>query len=52
MDASDGTAQKKMFVLRISSVNVTKSAGNCGFVTLLKKSLMKNFIFCAMIFVK
>ena len=32
----------------ISSVNVTKSAGNCGLGHIyLKKSLMENFIFCA-----
>ena len=36
------TEQKLKFSLRTSSVNMTKSAGN-----LLKKSLMENFIFCA-----
>ena len=36
--------------LKISSVNVTKSAGNCGFGHIYwKKSLMENFIFCAVI---
>ena len=35
------------FSLRISSENLTKSAGDCGF---LKKSLMENFIFCAVVF--
>ena len=35
----------------ISSVNVTKFAGNCGFglVPLLKNSLMENLIFCGVI---
>ena len=37
------TAQKWSFSLRISSVNVTKSAGN--WKHLLKKSLMENFMF-------
>ena len=42
------TAQKMKFSLRISSVNVIKSAGNCGFWShLLKKSFMENFSFCA-----
>ena len=42
------TAQKWNFSLRISQVNVTKSAGNCGFgYTYWKKSVMENFIFCA-----
>ena len=36
------TEQKLKFSLRTSSVNMTKSTGN-----LLKKSLMENFIFCA-----
>ena len=53
------TLQKyKGFPLRISSVNVTKSAENCGFghipgdlVTFVKKkTLMENFTFCAVIF--
>ena len=36
------------FPLRISSVNVTKSAENCWFGHIYrKKSLMENFIFCA-----
>ena len=48
--------KKGSFPLKISSVNMTKSAGNCGFTIkdffskwdhLLKKSLMENFIFCA-----
>ena len=47
---SQFTVQKISFPLRISSVNVTKSSGNCGFGhILLKKSFMENFIFCAMI---
>ena len=37
------------FRLRISSVNVTKSAGNWSH--LLKKTLMENSIFCAVLFV-
>ena len=37
--------KKWSFPLRISSVNVTKSAGNWSH--LLKKPLMENFIFCA-----
>ena len=42
------TLRKKWgFPLRISSVNVTKSAGNCRFGHLQKKSVMENFIFCA-----
>ena len=43
------TAQKMKFSLRISSVNVTKSAGNFYSIWshLLKKSLMENFILCA-----
>ena len=48
-NAADSTKSVKFslnknwsFPLRTSSVNVTKSAGN-----LLKKSLMENFIFCA-----
>ena len=36
--------KKRSFPLRISSVNVTKSAGNCR--KNLKKSLVENFIFC------
>ena len=39
--------KKWSFPLRISSVNVTKSAGNCGWPHLLKKTLIVNFIFCA-----
>ena len=36
------------FPFRISSVNVTKSAIPCGFGHIYwKKSLMENFIFCA-----
>ena len=36
----------KIFSLKISSVNVTKSAVSSGFTAhLLKKSLMENFIF-------
>ena len=31
---SGDTAQKMNFLLRISSVNVTKSAGNCGFINI------------------
>ena len=39
--------KKWSFPLRISSVNVAKSAGNCGFWShLLKKSLMESFGFC------
>ena len=46
--------KKLSFPLKISLVNVTKSAGNCGFELriwsyLPKKSLMENVIFCAMI---
>ena len=37
--------KKGSFALRISSVNVTRSAGTAD--VLLKKSLMENFIFCA-----
>ena len=37
---------KKSFPLRVSSVNVAKSAGNYGsWLHLLKKSLIENFIF-------
>ena len=45
------TAQKKWsFPLRISSVSVTRSAVSCRFsLHLLKKSLMQNFIFCAVL---
>ena len=43
--------KKWSFPLKILSVTVTKSAGNCGKLLirshLLKKSLMENFIFCA-----
>ena len=42
--------KKRSFLLRISSVNVTKSTGNCAFSRiyhLMKKSAMENFIFCA-----
>ena len=50
---SQFTVQKISFPLRISSVNVTKSSGNCGFGhILLKKFFMENFIFCAMIIFK
>ena len=42
-----GTAQKGSFPLRISEVNVTKSAGNWRKSHLLKKSIMENFNFCA-----
>ena len=46
----DLTLHKKCnFPLRISSVNVTKSTVNCGTMHLLKKSLMENFIFCAVL---
>ena len=41
--------KKWSFPLRIYSVNVTKSTGNCVFSHLLKKSLMENFIFCAVL---
>ena len=50
--------KKWSFPLRISSVYVTKSVGNCGpnpqeteriWLHLLKKSLIENFIFCAVI---
>ena len=56
---SDGPISKNKqqilsFPLNISSVNVTKSTGNCRagncravWSHLLKKSLMENFIFCA-----
>ena len=38
--------KKRSVPLRIPSVNVTKSTGNCGIWShLLKKSLMENFIF-------
>ena len=43
------TAQKWTLLLRIYSVNVTKSEGNWIWSHLLKKSLMENFIFCAVI---
>ena len=39
--------KKWNFPLSISSVNVTKSAGNLIWSHLLKKSLRENFIFCA-----
>ena len=42
--------KKWSFALRISSVNVTKSAGNCSH--LLKKSLVESFIFCAVMLKK
>ena len=43
--------KKWSFPLRISSVNVTKSAVSCGFgrTHLLKKSLMENFNFCTVL---
>ena len=41
--------KKWSFQLKISSVNVTQSALFCVFGHLLKKSLMENFIFCAVI---
>ena len=44
--AANTLHKKWSFALKISSVNVTKSAGNGGFSHLLKKSLMENFIFC------
>ena len=31
--------KKMKFSMKVSSVNVTKSAGNCGFVTFTKKIL-------------
>ena len=41
------TAQKMNFSIKFSSVNVTKSAGFLQIWShLLKKSSMKNFIFC------
>ena len=42
--------KKWSFPLWISSVNVTKSAGNCEFGH-LEKSLMENFTFCAVILI-
>ena len=39
------TAQKWCFLLRISSVDVTKSTVYCGFGHLLNKSLKENFSF-------
>ena len=42
--------KKWSFSLRISLVNVTKAAGNCGFGYInWMKSLMENLIFCAVI---
>ena len=42
--------KKWCFPLRVSSVNVTKSAVSCGFGHIYwKKSLMENFIFCTVI---
>ena len=41
--------KKKFFPLRISSVNVTKSAVSCGWSHLLKKFLIENYIFCVVI---
>ena len=41
-------AAQKWFPLKISSVNVTKSAVFCGF-GLLKTFLMNNFILCAVL---
>ena len=42
------TAQKMKFPLKNSSVNVTKSAGNCGFGHIYwRKSLTENFVFCS-----
>ena len=43
------TAQKWSFPLSISLTNVTKSAGNWIWSHLLTKSLMENFISCAVI---
>ena len=42
-----GTALRISFPLRVSSVNVTKSAGNCGFGHISEEILHENFIFCA-----
>ena len=44
--------KKWSFPLRISSVNVTKSARSCGFGHIYWKmdNLMENFVFCAVIF--
>ena len=39
--------KKWSFLLRISSVTVTKSAGNVVFVTFTEESLNENFTFCA-----
>ena len=45
--------KKWSFPLRISSVNVIKSLVSCGFNHIYwKKSLMENFIFCAVLIVK
>ena len=42
--------KKWSFPLRISSVNVNKFSGNCGIWSdLLKKWLMENSIFCAVL---
>ena len=41
------TALRISFPLRISWVNVTKSAGNCGFGHVSEEILQENFIFCA-----
>ena len=48
------TAQTEVkFPLRICSVNMTKSAGNCGFGNIYrKKSIMENFIFCKVPIIK
>ena len=46
------TEQRLCFLIRISSVNVTKSAVYCGFGHLLNKSLKEKFSFflCSMIY--
>ena len=44
------TEQKRSFLLRISSLNVTKSAGTEDLVTFTEKLFMENFIFfCAVL---
>ena len=43
------TAQKMKFSIKDFFSKVTKSAGNCGWAHLLKKSLIENFFFCAVL---
>ena len=40
------TAQKIKFYIKIFSVNMTKSARNCGLVTFNEEAQMESLIFC------